>query len=851
MRSRQSRFLLFSAAASLLVSFFVSTKIQSSLELIGEKGGIYADFSPVSNLFSSGVTLQRLTAIENVNAEKEILAQIQEARADRLFESPILIPIRVVREVYGPSPYRLVRVRFDLNQWGLKSIRDGSNWIRVVRAGETKKYSQNAQTAKTTTPVTEPESIKLARLHNTLMGRMATQVLSSHAEVINITQSTPTSPSQSISETIETAEIIQGQEARRAVIAPVTVIQAAQITFSEPDVPQNNAIQEPAAPLDEVPFEKPKKVVSIQNKKTDVDIHRQLVESVHESQVIVDDLDSHVTTIDYSELPEPEAQGISQSVRAEKQSEEVPEISEKEPDQAIVAASQTAAHDVGKVDEAQEPKIDPIVINQGEVPAGPVLVSSFDHPIRLTQSSAAHPGPPIQELVEKVNRLKPNRSEPPPIQKAEKDKTEIPQTKRTSHQPDAFVETREKGGSAQAEKISFTQAGTHAVRTETVDKRTCDTALIGQEAFSSGVGSDEKISVCRRVISFEGSASGSGSRWWEVRESVNHWPTLIHQRPESALIKNDRIPVLSVNTVKILSALSKTQAQLKSTGIIIGELPPGLNATLSGRSEAVMYFDARLQMVDAHDAKQARYFAFLNVEPGLPLLNVTLKSGNGAGTIALLVQSGSVTYVRVPSPRVRKISGTVFDAVSAKAAAISKATVQVVGQPGKQAVSDRKGNFEIGNVLTFDDHPLFIDVSSGPKEFKHRYRVNPEESRSLSLFRFGAKEVSNWIQQLEGGVSPMSGLIVAALPGLFTGKELLEFKIGTLDRKNVLKPEVYGLGPADVLQDSNKIQSSSARVLSVQVPEGPNIPSAFDLKGKLVWSETVYSQPGVINVVAQ
>jgi len=239
------------------------------------------------------------------------------------------------------------------------------------------------------------------------------------------------------------------------------------------------------------------------------------------------------------------------------------------------------------------------------------------------------------------------------------------------------------------------------------------------------------------------------------------------------------------------------------------------------------------------------------VEPGLPLLNVTLKSGNGSGTIGLLVQSGAVTYIRVPSPRIRRVNGVLYSAASTKAAPVSKSTLQVVGQSGKQAISDRKGAFEIKNVLTFDDHPLFIDVSSGAREFKHRYRVIPEETKNMNLFRFDAGQVSNWVHQLEGGVSPMSGVIVGALPGVFTAQETLDVKIGTLDRKSVLKPEIYGLGAADALQDSNQIKKNSARFISVQIPEGPNIPSAFDSKGRLIWSEVVYSQPGVINVVGR
>ncbi len=376
-------------------------------------------------------------------------------------------------------------------------------------------------------------------------------------------------------------------------------------------------------------------------------------------------------------------------------------------------------------------------------------------------------------------------------------------------------------------------------------KRFCDSALIGKEALLISP-NQETMSVCRRSISYEG-ARGNQSRWWEVRESTSHWPTLTWQKEADAFLDQSRIPMLSFNTVKLLSAISRAEAQL-SAGIVFGEIPAGLEMSLSGRADAPTYFDRNMKPIASSDVTQARYFAFLNVAPGNPLLYVSSRSGTQSAAISILVQAGHGTYVSVPLPKLIKIKTRIYDANSARPRGLSALSVQVIGQEGRTAVTNTQGQFEITDVVTFGDHPIYLDVAPNEQSFKHRYRLSPNEVTNKNLFYFSEQTVAHWVSQLEGGVSPMSGLIVGAVSRLEQEKDAT-LRIGSLEKKTLLSPEVYALSANDELVADPKLGRGQVRFMGVQISEGANIPSIFNSAGEMIWSELVIAQPGVINVV--
>lgn len=376
-------------------------------------------------------------------------------------------------------------------------------------------------------------------------------------------------------------------------------------------------------------------------------------------------------------------------------------------------------------------------------------------------------------------------------------------------------------------------------------KKSCDTALIGREAFN--LSSNETLSVCRRALSLEGSVKGSQSKWWEVRESSAHWPTIVWQDDREAFRPERRVPLISNNNVKLLSAIARVSVQ-PSAGIVFGEIPAGLEIQITGRSEPVIFFDATLKPVEPGDVSRSRYFAFLNVAPGNPVLQVSLRGGSRGGAIPIVVKPGFSTFVRVPMPQLKTLESRVFDASSRVARGIPSLSVQVIGQDGKTAVTDTRGAFEVRDVVTFGDYPIYVDVAPNEKSFKHRYRIRANEMKDKALFYFSENVVSHWVSQLEGGVSPFSGLVVGAVPAI-ASENAAFIRIGSFDRKDSLSPEAYALSNEETLKGDQKLGNGNVRFIGVQIPEGPNVPTILAPNGEALWSELVIAQPGVINVV--
>jgi len=255
-----------------------------------------------------------------------------------------------------------------------------------------------------------------------------------------------------------------------------------------------------------------------------------------------------------------------------------------------------------------------------------------------------------------------------------------------------------------------------------------------------------------------------------------------------------------------------------------------------------------LKPVENGDARRARYFAFLNVAPGSPVLQISPRGGSRGGAIPILVKPGFSTFVRIPMPALKTIEARVFDASSRVARGIPSLSVQVIGQDGKAAVTDTRGTFEIRDVVTFGDYPLYVDVAPNEKSFKHRYRIRANETKGKSLFYFSEPIVAHWVSQLEGGVSPFSGLVVGAVPSIAQEKTAY-VRVGNFDKKAPLSPEAYTLMADDSLNGSQKIGNGNVRFIGVQIPEGPNVPTVLGPAGEVLWSELVIAQPGVINVV--
>jgi hypothetical protein len=385
-----------------------------------------------------------------------------------------------------------------------------------------------------------------------------------------------------------------------------------------------------------------------------------------------------------------------------------------------------------------------------------------------------------------------------------------------------------------------------------VDVKKCETALIGMEAFNAGA-EKETFSICRRELSLEGAAQGSQPRWWESFENESeHWPTLSYLRPGEATSTN-RIPLLSTASIRILSAISKTNTHT-GTGIIFGEVAKGLEIKLLGRSDSPIYLDGGMKLRDpSAEVTGSRPFVILNVEPGQPLLEVKNSARKISGAIPLVVKSGMATHVKIHDPKERDLSFSVFDASSTKEKRMANLTVEVVGQPGKMGITDGSGTLKIKRVVVFDEFPIYVDLLKNEKSYKNRFRIRPQTLAGgpFALYFFDEKQVGGWLSQLAGGLSPYSGLLVGISPAAVSerAKGPRFFKIGILEKKSSLVPERYLLDNQDRLISDSELRPDRNRYVGVQIPEGPVIPTIIDGKGEALWSELVYAQPGVINVL--
>jgi hypothetical protein len=151
------------------------------------------------------------------------------------------------------------------------------------------------------------------------------------------------------------------------------------------------------------------------------------------------------------------------------------------------------------------------------------------------------------------------------------------------------------------------------------------------------------------------------------------------------------------------------------------------------------------------------------------------------------------------------------------------------------------------------DFPIYVETETDASHgFTHRYEVNPSELENRELFRMSEQQVRLWLDQLEGGISPDSGLLVAAVP-----RELLKARPGkqlsgsvsTLSPFPSLIPETYQMAPSGQLHVDQALVQKVPRFLAVQLPEGPCTAEVWDHEQKVVWSHLFVAQPRIINVV--
>jgi hypothetical protein len=343
----------------------------------------------------------------------------------------------------------------------------------------------------------------------------------------------------------------------------------------------------------------------------------------------------------------------------------------------------------------------------------------------------------------------------------------------------------------------------------------------------------------------EGTHTINGRSGWSIARASNHLPTLYWLNGKSA-------PLVSSNAAFLLSKLAGTGLSVQSeTGLVFGKVPSGWSVELSGRAEHPVVLAADNRVVQPQTTEGDRYFAFLNAEPGAHLIYLVGSLGKANGAVAVPVIPGTSTYLDLSIVTKKSVTGRVYDAEATNPRPIRGAQVRVVGQLAAATVTNDRGEFSISNVSVISNYPLFLETDTAPG-FTHRYKVASGHEHDLLLFRMSERQITQWLDQLEGGISQASGIVVAAVSkpvGLSTEHAVFPAADSMLANAN-LKPESYTLSTSGQLQVNTPLKPDASRFVSVQVPEGPTIVKLEDQRQAMVWSELVISQPGIVNVVS-
>ncbi len=370
-----------------------------------------------------------------------------------------------------------------------------------------------------------------------------------------------------------------------------------------------------------------------------------------------------------------------------------------------------------------------------------------------------------------------------------------------------------------------------------------DPAIEAIEAFEWKSGVPGAMS---EVITHEGHADRSHGKWIQV-EAEDYLPSLAWKAGSKE--EHSPVPLISRNTARLLATMAGTRL-LPETGIVFGKIARGWTVEFSGRAEKVVIVDENNAPVSADVIDRDRYFAFVNAAPGSHLLHAVSLEGSTRAAVFAPTFEGRATHVDLSRVRTRPFNGKVLDGSSHKMKHVAGATVRVLGQPSQSALTDRYGNFRFEEVIAFGDQPIFVEAEA-KGGFPHRYKITPNQQDPLQLFTFRNEQIQVWLGQLEGGLSPQSGLLIGVYlgqPKSFSKDELLP-KLLPLHANSTLLPETYTLAPNDQLQVKLPLEAESPRFLSVQIPEGANLAVVEDSRKNVIWSDLIVASPGVVNVI--
>ena len=151
--------------------------------------------------------------------------------------------------------------------------------------------------------------------------------------------------------------------------------------------------------------------------------------------------------------------------------------------------------------------------------------------------------------------------------------------------------------------------------------------------------------------------------------------------------------------------------------------------------------------------------------------------------------------------------------------------------------------------------PLYLEFTSSQSPHPHRFKVELGQTSVLSvgdLFSISASRVGSWVNQLDGGVSTESGMILSAwnLSSRNLESKLPSPVVFPVEASTELEPETYFINADEELQVDGQIARGTTRTLTTQAVQGlhkfevrlPNVKES-------VWSEIAVTSPGVISIL--
>ena len=332
---------------------------------------------------------------------------------------------------------------------------------------------------------------------------------------------------------------------------------------------------------------------------------------------------------------------------------------------------------------------------------------------------------------------------------------------------------------------------------------------------------------------------------WQIAHHLNHWSTL-HWLDSGN--RTDQVPLIGRNTMALLESRFGIRSE-PSAGMIFGRIKAGWKVELSDRAERPIFMDDSGVLSEQDHVDSDRSFILMNAAPGVQVVFAQSIGDQGNAAVAIPVMTGVATYVDLTHLQQVSVSGQVSEKTDD---ASVWTTLRVVGQDRAVTSFQLGQRFKLDQVVLAFPYPLYVETDRG-EGYTQRYRLLPEQLNDARLTRFSGERVEKWrsrISQLQSGINPQSGMLVAAFPGLSQqySESELKVRIRSISGSTDLTPQIYVRAPNGVLNLDDTIAPHEDFIVGAQIPEGPFLLETLDLQGRLIHSELGFASPGVLNI---